>query len=53
MLAEYLTQIFESDELAKKISEHARTTARKRHDPVVLEKTILDIYDTLISKEKC
>lgn len=51
MLAEYLTQIFESDELAKKISEHARTTARKRHDPEVLEKTILDIYNTLISKE--
>lgn len=52
MLAEYLTQIFESDELAKKISEHARTTARKRHDPVILEKTILDIYNALISKEK-
>lgn len=52
MLAEYLTQIFDSDELANNLSEHARTTARKRHDPVTLENTILSIYNSLISKNK-
>ena len=52
MLAEYLTQIFESDELANSLSEHARATARKRHDPDMLEKTILGIYNSLIWKNK-
>ncbi len=52
MLAEYLTQIFDSDELANNFSEHARTTARKRHNPVTLENTILSIYNSLISKNK-
>ena len=52
MLAEYLSQIFESDDLANCLSEHARATARKRHDPDTLEKTILGIYDSLILKNK-
>ena len=50
MLAEYITRIFESDELAMQLSQHARKTARLRHDPATLEKTILNIYETLISK---
>ena len=52
MLAEYITRIFESDELAMQLSQHARETARLRHDPATLEKTILNIYETLISKNK-
>lgn len=52
MLAEYLSQIFESDDLANCLSGHARATARKRHDPDTLEKTILGIYDSLILKNK-
>ena len=51
MLAEYITRIFESDELAMQLSQHARETARLRHDPATLEKTILNIYETLISKK--
>lgn len=50
MLAEYITRIFESDELAIQFSQHARETARLRHNPETLEKTILNIYETLISK---
>lgn len=50
MLAEYITRIFESDDLAQKLSTHARETARNRHDPQTLENTLLSIYETLISK---
>ena len=52
MLAEYLTRIFESDELARSLSTHAKKVARMRHDPDTLEKTILSIYKTLINRKK-
>ena len=50
MLAEYLAQIFNSDDLAMRFSEHARNTARTRHNPEILEKTILAIYNSIVSK---
>jgi len=50
MLAEYISQIFESDELAQKFSKNARATAMKRHDPEILEKTLIDIYKDIIKK---
>ena len=49
MLENYLSQIFESDELAVSFSSHERETARKRHNPEALEDTILQIYRTVIS----
>lgn len=52
MLAEYLTQIFESDELAQSFSLHARKTARCRHNPETLEKTLISIYNTIITEVK-
>lgn len=51
MLAEYITNIFESDELATKFSNNSFATARKRHDPQVLESTLLAIYNDVINKE--
>ena len=52
MLADYITKIFESDDLALCFSQHARETARKRHNPAILEETILNIYKTLIAYSK-
>lgn len=49
MLAEYITQIFESDELSMKFSHNAKITARKRHDPQTLEDTLINIYKSVIA----
>lgn len=48
MLAEYISRIFDSDELAMKFSKNAKNTARKRHDPQLLEDTLLQIYKNVI-----
>lgn len=48
MLAEYITQIFDSDELAHKFSENAKNTARNRHNPQTLEDSLLNIYKQII-----
>lgn len=48
MLAEYLSQIFDSDKLAERFSNHARTSSRMRHDPQTLEVKLLDIYNSII-----
>ena len=48
MLAEYIKQIFDSDELAMKFSNNAKSTARKRHNPQLLEDTLLKIYNEVI-----
>ena len=45
MLATYISKIFESDELASYFSNNSRKTAWKRHDPLQLENTLIDIYD--------
>lgn len=47
MLAEYIRQIFESDELAIKFSKCARKTAMKRHNPISLVDRLLGIYDDI------
>jgi len=52
MLAEYISQIFDSDDLAMKFSVNAKAMARNRHDPEALENTLLDIYDKVISLHK-
>ena len=49
MLAEYISRIFDSDELATKFSNNAKKTARSRHDPEMLEGTLLQIYNDVIS----
>ena len=49
MLAEYIRQIFESENLANKISENAKVTALKRHNPEFLEKRLLEIYHNLLN----
>ena len=48
MLAEYIKQIFESDELAKSFSAKARECARERHNPEKLINTLTGIYDSVI-----
>lgn len=48
MLAEYISQIFDSDELATKFSQKAKATARLRHNPEILESTLLNIYSDVI-----
>ena len=52
MLAEYISRIFDSDELASKFSANAKNTARKRHDPQLLEDTLIQIYKEVICLNK-
>ena len=49
MLAEYITQIFKSDELAEKFSQNARRTAKRRHDPSTLTRQLQNIYSCVIT----
>ena len=49
MLAEYIDQIFESDELAIRFSENSRITAKSRHSPEKLVDTLLGIYTEIIA----
>ena len=51
MLAEYITCIFDSNELAISFSNSARTTSRNRHNPEKLEKMLLDIYREIINNK--
>lgn len=48
MLAEYIRQIFENDQLTVNFSNNAKTMARRRHDPRILEETLLDIYKNVL-----
>ena len=50
MLAEYVKQIFESDELANEFSKKSRTTAKNRHDPERLVNRLFTIYTEIVSK---
>lgn len=52
MLAEYISRIFDSDDLARQFSNKAKATARKRHDPQLLESMLLNIYKEVISRNK-
>lgn len=47
MLAEYIKQIFESDELAIKFSKKARSTAKVRHNPDKLVDKLKGIYNEI------
>lgn len=49
MLAEYITRIFESDDLAEEISKHSRSTSYNRHNPEILESILLEIYNSVIN----
>ena len=49
MLAEYISQIFDSDELATTFSNNSKKTARERHNPQLLEETLMNIYREVIS----
>lgn len=48
MLAEYISRIFDSKELAEKFSENAKAFARAEHDPQTLENTLINIYNNVI-----
>ena len=52
MLAEYILQIFSSPELSNSFHKNAMEISRKRHDPIVIEKNIMDIYSKIILKHK-
>lgn len=52
MLAEYISRIFDSDELANRFSKASKKTARQRHDPETLKYTLLSIYQSIIENEK-
>lgn len=52
MLAEYISRIFDSDELAESFSRNGMNTARKRHDPEILERQLIDIYNCVIKVQK-
>ncbi len=52
MLAEYLSQIFDSDGLASFFSDKARSTALLRHDKEKLKETLFCIYNSVISESK-
>lgn len=51
MLAEYISRIFESDELAQKFSTTTKVKYRKKHDPDILINTLLNIYKDVIKHE--
>ena len=52
MLAEYISRIFDSDELAMQISTKARDRARDRHDPSKLVDLLVNIYLDIVNDEK-
>lgn len=49
MLAEYISQLFDNDDLAIGFSNAAVETARKRHNPELLENKLIGIYEDVIS----
>lgn len=51
MLAEYISRIFESDELAQRFSTITKAKYRKKHNPDMLMATLLDIYTDIIKIE--
>ena len=49
MLAYYIMQIFQYDELAGRISTAASDSARKRHDPEKIKNRMMEIYNSIAS----
>ena len=52
MLAEYIDNIFSSDELACKLSKNEIKKAEKRHNREKLVETLINIYEKIIDTEK-
>ena len=52
MLATKVSQIFDSDSLANKLSMNASNIAIQRHSPIILENCMIDIYKDIILKDK-
>ena len=50
MMAEYISDIFDDDVLASRFSNNAKTIAKERHNPEVLENTIISIYKKISDK---
>lgn len=50
LLANYIVEIFESDELAVNISKNARCVAKKRHDPKNVVENLVKAYQDIIEK---
>ena len=48
MLAERISNVFENSQDAFEKANYAKKTARKRHDPLTLEKTIINIYEDVV-----
>ena len=52
MLANAVDMLFSSSELALKLSNSSRNTALQRHNERYLEKTPINIYTDIITKQK-
>jgi len=52
MLAEYISRIFISDELARQFSQAGRLSTHKRHDRKKVTDTMVEIYNDIISSHK-
>lgn len=50
MLADKISQLFDSPELCESFSEKAKTTAAKRHNPEKLENCLLGIYEDIVKR---
>ena len=47
MLAHYIMEIFQDSDMAERISYNAREKARKKHDPEIVGKEMVNIYRSL------
>lgn len=51
MLAEYISNFFESDELCIKYGKEARKTALDRHNPEKNVRQIMEVYKKILTEE--
>lgn len=52
MLAARLQEIFEDDDLARRLGAQAHEIACRRHDPVVVVREILAVYDSVVKNTR-
>ena len=51
MCAEYISRLFEDDNLAENLGKKAQITAKERHNPEKNVNTILDIYNEILGED--
>ena len=52
MLADYIEEFFENNQLAREYGEKARHTALRRHNPETNTKKVIKIYQDILKEEK-